>query len=271
MDEFLKQLREADAKDRPPSLDLKLALRRRKVDLLERVPLALELRNKGGTRVEVGPLRLGDDSISIVLREAKEGGKEFRLRRIHGTWTASGLVPEAVEKEGLRSVRKETLEMIAIRPGDYLVRAELAGIEGLEAPVASKEVDLTVTAPEEGKALRVTIRTSEGDMAAELYPDAAYNSCHEFVLHALDGYFGHGMTFFRIIENFMLQTGDPSNTGSKGFGYYLPQEFNEVKHEPGVLSLGEVQVFGIICPSEGDTHCTGLAVEPTGESSGGGS
>jgi peptidyl-prolyl cis-trans isomerase B (cyclophilin B) len=227
-------------KPKPPVLEITLSVKRTKVDLLDKVPLTITVRNKGKT-VDVPPLRISDNALTIVL---KDGDKTFRLRRLHGSWVRNPqggveLAPASVNSKSLRRGSKvtETLEIIAIRPGSYTATVELRGIDGLDAPVVSRPSSFVVTPPDEGKKLRATIRTSYGKMTAELYPDDAYNTCHEWVLHSMKGFYGNGMIFFRVIENFMGQVGCPANTGMKGYGHSVPQEFNARKHVPGILSM----------------------------------
>jgi peptidyl-prolyl cis-trans isomerase B (cyclophilin B) len=227
-------------KPKPPVLEMTLSVKRNKVDLLDEVPLTITVRNKGKT-VEVPPLRISDDALTIVL---KDGDKTFRLRRLFGSWMRNPrgeweLAPASVNAKSLARGRKvvETLKIIAIRPGTYSVTAELRGIVGLDAPVVSRPANLVVSPPAEGKSLRATIRTSLGKMTAELYPDDAYNTCHEWILHSMNRFYGNGMIFFRVIENFMGQVGCPANNGRKGFGHFIPAELNAHKHVPGILSM----------------------------------
>ena len=229
----------AAAKPPPkPEFELTLKLGKREATLLDRVTVEVKLKNKTRGTVEVPPLRLGDDAITIVLRE---GDKEFRLRRIHGTWSGENLVPERVSKTKLRSgksISEKLVPLIAIRPGTYEVRAELRGVERIDEknPPSSRAVKLVVKSPGEGKALRATLRTSYGIMTAELATDAAYNTCHEFIRHSLDRYYGNGMTFYRIWKGFMIQTGSPDNRG-KGWDFSIPAELGGPKHVRGVLSM----------------------------------
>lgn len=85
------------------------------------------------------------------------------------------------------------------------------------------------------KTYTATIETSAGTITAELYPKEAPNHVNSFVFLAREGYYD-GVIFHRVIPGFMIQGGDPTGTGTGGPGYQLKAEFNDRKHEPGVLS-----------------------------------
>ncbi len=89
----------------------------------------------------------------------------------------------------------------------------------------------------------VTIEMENGDvMKAELYPEIAPNTVNNFISLINKGYYD-GVIFHRVIRGFMLQGGDPDGTGMGGPGYSIKGEFssngfkNDLKHEPGVLSM----------------------------------
>ena len=86
------------------------------------------------------------------------------------------------------------------------------------------------------KTYLATIDTSEGKMVAKLYPDKAPQTVNSFVFLAKEHFFD-GLTFHRVIKGFMLQGGDPEGTGRGGPGYHLKAEFNDTKHEKGILSM----------------------------------
>jgi peptidyl-prolyl cis-trans isomerase B (cyclophilin B) len=68
------------------------------------------------------------------------------------------------------------------------------------------------------------------------YYDVAPNTADAFLRLSEQGYYD-GLSFHRIIKDFVIQGGDPKGNGSGGPGYSLPEEFNERKHEAGVLSM----------------------------------
>ena len=87
-------------------------------------------------------------------------------------------------------------------------------------------------------AYRATIATALGDIVVELYADRAPVMVNNFVCLARDGYYD-GVTFHRVIPDFMAQTGDPTGTGRGGPGYKFADEFGPglVHDGPGVLSM----------------------------------
>lgn len=83
-----------------------------------------------------------------------------------------------------------------------------------------------------------TISTSRGDVQLELYADKVPNTVANFVKLAAEGFYD-GLTFHRVIDDFMVQTGCPEGSGSGGPGYQFEDEFHaELRHDsPGVLSM----------------------------------
>jgi len=89
----------------------------------------------------------------------------------------------------------------------------------------------------------VTITMENGDvMKAELYPDVAPNTVHNFIALAGSGFYD-GLIFHRVIRGFMIQGGDPDGIGTGGPGYSIVGEFarngfrNDLAHTEGVLSM----------------------------------
>lgn len=89
----------------------------------------------------------------------------------------------------------------------------------------------------------VTFEMADGKVIkAELYPEIAPNTVKNFV-SLVSKRFYDGLTFHRIIKGFMIQGGDPVGNGTGGPGYGIKGEFssngfkNDLKHEPGVLSM----------------------------------
>jgi len=83
-----------------------------------------------------------------------------------------------------------------------------------------------------------TIETEKGTITLELFADQTPKTCANFEKLALEGFYD-GLTFHRVIANFMIQTGCPHGTGSGGPGYTFEDEFHkDLKHSgPGILSM----------------------------------
>lgn len=93
--------------------------------------------------------------------------------------------------------------------------------------------------PEEGEEIAV-MTTSMGVIKMRLFPEQAPKAVENFVTHAKEGYYD-GLTFHRVMEDFMIQGGDPNGDGTggesiwgEGFGYeYSP----ELCHFRGALAM----------------------------------
>jgi len=86
----------------------------------------------------------------------------------------------------------------------------------------------------------VELVTSKGTITLELYPDIAPKAVENFLTHSKNGYYD-GLTFHRVMDEFMIQGGDPLGTGTGGesiYGAPFEDEFSpEVYHFRGALSM----------------------------------
>jgi cyclophilin family peptidyl-prolyl cis-trans isomerase len=85
------------------------------------------------------------------------------------------------------------------------------------------------------------IDTDMGKIVVKLYPDKAPKACENFERLAGQGYY-NGIIFHRVIDNFMIQGGDPTGTGRGGqssWGHSFEDEFSpDLRHEkPGMVSM----------------------------------
>ncbi|HLZ09007.1 MAG TPA: peptidylprolyl isomerase [Chloroflexota bacterium] len=80
------------------------------------------------------------------------------------------------------------------------------------------------------------IKTSEGDLTAELFPKDAPITVNNFVFLANQGFYDN-VKFHRVIKGFMVQTGDPTGTGSGGPGYRFNDEPVTRKYLRGTLAM----------------------------------
>ncbi len=95
---------------------------------------------------------------------------------------------------------------------------------------------------------QVTITMENGKaIVVELYPDKAPNTVNNFLDLAASGFYD-GLIFHRVIQDFMIQGGDPAGVGTGGPGYTIRGEFklngfmqNDIKHLRGVISMARAQ------------------------------
>lgn len=131
---------------------------------------------------------------------------------------------------------------------------EVAGYPQLSTEVADNEALVELT-------------TSMGTMQIKLFPDIAPKAVENFLTHAEEGYYD-GLTFHRIIEDFMLQTGDPTGTGGGGesiYGAPFEDEFHDhLFNIRGALSMANAgpgtngsQFFIVQAPAVAEKDLTG--------------
>jgi len=83
-----------------------------------------------------------------------------------------------------------------------------------------------------------TFATDKGVIRVQLHDDKAPKTCANFEKLAGEGFYD-GLTFHRVIDDFMIQGGCPDGDGTGGPGYSFEDEFHaDLKHDaPGVLSM----------------------------------
>jgi peptidyl-prolyl cis-trans isomerase B (cyclophilin B) len=116
----------------------------------------------------------------------------------------------------------------------------------LAVAMTSRAEDAKTNAPAPAKAVAEVgiIKTSEGTMVVEFYPDLAPNHVANFKKLANKGFYD-GTCFHRVIKGFMIQGGDPNSKdeakkdtwGGGGPGYTIKAEFNAKHHARGILSM----------------------------------
>ena len=86
--------------------------------------------------------------------------------------------------------------------------------------------------------IRIILKTTQGDISATLFAGEVPITCANWLNLAARGYY-NGILFHRVIPDFMVQTGDPTGTGSGGPGYRFEDEFKpHLRHDkPGIWSM----------------------------------
>jgi len=93
------------------------------------------------------------------------------------------------------------------------------------------------TGPSAGPHPRVRIVTTEGNIYIELYPEWAPLTVANFLNLTNRGYYDNN-PWFRIVPDFVVQTGDPTGNGNGDAGYTIPAEENPIEQDSYVISMG---------------------------------
>ena len=116
----------------------------------------------------------------------------------------------------------------------------------------SKKAETKADSKDENKNMNTNevavIKTTEGDMVVQFWPDVAPKTVENFKTLARKGFYD-GTAFHRVIKDFMIQGGDPltkdqaqeSRWGTGDPGYKIKAEFNDRHHDRGVLSMARSQ------------------------------
>lgn len=122
----------------------------------------------------------------------------------------------------------------------------LAGTLALVGCSSKAPVSDEVRTPPKELPIATIVVKDFGTIEAELYPHIAPNTVNNFISLANSGFYD-GLTFHRIIKDFMIQGGDPEGTGMGGPGYSIYGEFtknkfkNDLAHTEGILSMARSQ------------------------------
>ncbi len=123
------------------------------------------------------------------------------------------------------------------------------GVANVNSQETKETTPMTPSPSASGSANEVAvIKTSEGEMVAEFWPDMAPKTVENFKKLAREGFYD-GTAFHRVIKGFMIQGGDPltkdeskqSRWGTGDPGHKVKAEFNDKAHVRGVLSMARSQ------------------------------
>jgi peptidyl-prolyl cis-trans isomerase B (cyclophilin B) len=105
-------------------------------------------------------------------------------------------------------------------------------------PVQRKQYDHAppVGNLEEYKHVHAVLETERGNIIFKFFPSEAPHTVASFVKLSRDGFY-NGLTFHRVVDDFVIQGGDPEGTGEGGPGYSLKAEFNDHKHLDGAVAM----------------------------------
>jgi len=89
---------------------------------------------------------------------------------------------------------------------------------------------------QEGIDYKVILKTSVGDIEIDLFEDETPITVNSFLFLVQERFFD-GLIFHRVIQNFVIQGGDPRGDGTGGPGYQIPDEITDRKYQPYTLGM----------------------------------
>ncbi|GAC1401901.1 MAG: hypothetical protein NVSMB64_00830 [Candidatus Velthaea sp.] len=170
-----------------------------------------------------GSWRVAETAVESIKRLAGAARTE------HVTAIPEGIAtPGPVAEETSAALPRPETSGAPHRPGPSEARLDIA----LRVPVAA-----ALDGPLPGAHPRVRIGTTKGPIVVRLYPEWAPLTVANFLNLANRGYYDN-LRWFRIVPNFVAQTGDPKNDGEGDAGYMIPAEENPLEQRPGIISMG---------------------------------
>jgi peptidyl-prolyl cis-trans isomerase B (cyclophilin B) len=145
-----------------------------------------------------------------------------------------GALPAEIESPKPEPSNTEPALRRPANPG--AVRKPVAADARLDLPLAVSSSAM-MDGPLPGLHPRVRIGTTKGTIVVRLYPEWAPLTVANFLNLADRGYYD-GLRWFRIVPDFVAQTGDPNDNGEGDAGYTIPAEENPLEQRSGVISMG---------------------------------
>lgn len=121
--------------------------------------------------------------------------------------------------------------------GTTILLGGCAGQSGTPSPKTMSWSKPPAMQIDKSKSYTATVETSLGSFKIQLLANETPNTVNNFVFLAKQGYY-EGIIFHRIIKTFMIQTGDPTGTGSGGPGYKFADELpHKHSYEAGIVAM----------------------------------
>lgn len=186
--------------------------------------------------LELGRLAVSEDSYERAFQ---------LLKPLVDANSEDGLVYQFAAMAAYGSDRFEVAQQLVdkIKAGGDDLRIEFMrrSATGLASRIEQWKAEEAIRAAEAEKddLPRVKFETTSGDVIIELYEDQAPNTVANFITLVEKGYYD-GLTFHRVLPQFMAQGGCPNGTGAGGPGYSVPCECHQAnhrKHFSGTLSM----------------------------------
>ncbi len=181
---------------------------------------------------------------NTVKRVSPRGGKKAQTRRINPSLLAGLIIGLIVivavviiilsnRPPAAASTPTETAPTTAAGQTQAPVVATIAPTAAVKQWSSAPAMTIDKT-----KQYTATVTMAKGgQFVIQLYPDKAPITVNNFVFLARQGFY-NGVTFHRVLENFMAQGGDPTGTGSGGPGYSFVNEYSDLKFDKaGVVAM----------------------------------
>ncbi|MEX0749526.1 MAG: peptidylprolyl isomerase, partial [Dehalococcoidia bacterium] len=185
--------------------------------------------------------------------------QNYTLFAIIGTVALAGGLALSAFYTGSGTIRNDSG---SVRGDDVIRETPRAGETSTTGAVT--EIKQYTGAPamtiDPAKTYVATVRTDRGSFKIELLASDAPETVNNFVFLANDGFYD-GVSFHRVIADFVAQTGDPTGTGSGGPGYTLPVENADGAFTEG--TVGMARPADASSPNNGSQFFITLADTPT--------
>lgn len=181
---------------------------------------------------------------------------EFRRRRLIRFGVLGAVVAAVLGfalfsgKDADETSAKDPVVQPTEQPTDEPTEAPPQGVacDGEQPPPAdSKQYDAPEQVMEEGVDYAAIMHTSCGDIEIDLLEDKAPETVNNFIFLSQEGFYD-GLTFHRVIGNFVIQGGDPEGTGGGDPGYAIADEFPD---------KGKEYIFGTLAMANSGPGTTG--------------
>ncbi|HKZ80315.1 MAG TPA: peptidylprolyl isomerase [Pyrinomonadaceae bacterium] len=168
--------------------------------------------------IALGDRQLNDAALAILDSLAKQR-----------TATTDAAIKSALDSPDYLIRRRAVVLLKEIGAGDF---SERIGI----VQSRNNAEDYRRAVSRVGKTVRAVITTSKGSFTIGFVPADAPLNVDNFIQLAKRGYF-NGITFHRVVPNFVIQGGDPRGDGNGGPGYQIRCEINQESYERGTVGM----------------------------------
>ena len=153
-------------------------------------------------------------------------------RKDRGRHSVRSKKPEA-KQTGMGSTKKKLLIGLGVAIAAVIIVVVVLATMPEKPKTYSSPPPMTIDTT---KQYTATIETEKGDLVLELFASDVPVTVNNFVFLAREGFYD-GLTFHRVVADFVVQGGDPAGDGTGGPGYQFDDEITEHTHVAGALSM----------------------------------